>query len=95
MPRKSPYAIELTPEERQWLQSRARKYTLSYRDVVRAMIILLAAEGRSNQEIADTLRLARPIVSKWRKRYWEEGPAGLQERPRGGRPLAFPPGGGV
>lgn len=95
MSRKSPYSIELALEERQWLESRARKYTLPYRDVVRAMIILLAAQGRSNQEIADALRLPRPIVSKWRKRYWEQGPAGLQERPRRGRPPAFPPGGGV
>ncbi len=95
MPRKSPYSITLTPGERQWLEARARKYTLAYRDVIRATIILLAAEGRSNQEIADALRVPRPIVSKWRKRYWQEGPAGLEERPRGGRPPAFPPGGGV
>jgi len=95
MPRSSPYQIELSPAEREWLESRARRYTLPYRDVVRAKIILLAAEGRSNKEIARELHLPRPIVSKWRKRYYREGPPGLQDRPRGGRPPDFSPSGGV
>jgi len=42
-------------------------------------------------EIAARLDLRREIVSKWRKRFFEEGLAGLDERPRGGRPPAFPP----
>ena len=44
MPRSSPYVISLTPEERSVLEARARRYTLSYRDVVRAKVVLLAAE---------------------------------------------------
>lgn len=95
MPRTSPFQVELSPAEREWLESRARRYTLPYRDVIRARIILLAAEGRSNEEIALDLHLPRPIVSKWRKRYYEEGPPGLQDRPRGGRPPGFSPSGGV
>jgi transposase len=95
MPRTSPYRIQLSAEEQAWLESRARRYTLPYRDVIRAKIILLAAEGRSNNEIALELHLPRPIVSKWRKRYYEEGLPGLQERPRGGRPPGFSPSGGV
>jgi transposase len=95
MPRRSPYQIELSAAEREWLESRARRYTLAYRDVLRAKIILLAAEGRSNKEIARELHLPRPIVSKWRKRHYQEGSPGLQDRPRGGRPPDFSPSGGV
>ena len=48
MPRESPYVIILSREERRALESRARKYTLPYFQVVRALMILLAAEGHSN-----------------------------------------------
>lgn len=91
MPRRSPYLIELTASERRQLQGQARKYTSPYRDVLRAKIVLLAAEGLRNDEIAARLDTPRQIVSKWRKRFFEEGVAGLQERPRGGRPPLFPP----
>jgi transposase len=95
MPRTSPYAIELAPEERRVLEARARKYTLPHRDVVRAKAILLAADGWENEEIAARLDLSRPKVSKWRKRFFEQRLAGLEDRPRGGRPSAFPPSGGL
>ena len=91
MPRKSPYILRLTVDQRQELEARARQYTLPYRDVVRAKIILMAAEDIDNDEIADRLDTRREIVSKWRKRFFEEGLVGLDERPRGGRPSAFPP----
>ncbi len=95
MPRRSPYPIELTPEERRVLEARARKYTLPHRDVIRAKAILLAAEGRENEEIAARLDLSRPKVSKWRKRFFYQRLAGLEDRPRGGRPSAFSPSGGL
>lgn len=89
MPRKSPYVLDLTAEQREALEDRARRYP--YREVVRAKIVLMAASGLDNDEIAARLDMRREIVSKWRKRYFEEGLAGLDERPRGGRPPAFPP----
>jgi hypothetical protein len=52
MSRRSPYLIELSPDERRELEARARKYTSPYRDVVRAKIVLLAAQGLSNDRIA-------------------------------------------
>jgi transposase len=73
------------------LEAKARKYTLSYRDVIRAKIVLLAADGLRNDEIAARLDTRREIVSKWRKRFFEQGLAGLEERPRRGRPSVFPP----
>jgi transposase len=91
MTRKSPYVLELTAEQRHELQARARRYTLPYRDVVRAKIVLLAADGLDNDEIAARLDTRREIVSKWRKRFFEQGLVGLEERPRGGRPPVFPP----
>lgn len=91
MPRKSPYTIELTAEERAVLERQARCYTLSYRDVVRAKVVLLAAAGFGNDEIAARLDSRREIVSKWRKRFFEERLAGLEERPRRGRPPVFSP----
>ncbi len=91
MPRKSPFNIELTREEREKLEATARKYTLPYSDVIRAKIILLAAEGLENKQISKRLDLPRQIVSKWRKRFFEERLAGLDERPRHGRPSVFSP----
>jgi transposase len=91
MPRTSPYRIELSEAERRTLEARARKYTLPYRDVVRAQMVLLAAQGLSNDEIAARLNTRREVVSMWRKRFFEHGVAGLEERPRRGRPPAFPP----
>lgn len=94
MPRTSPYTIVLAEEERKVLEERERSYTLPYRDVVRAKMILFAAEGMRNKEIASRLGMPREIVSKWRKRFFEEGLSGLEERPRGGRPQVFSPHGG-
>jgi transposase len=89
--RKSPYTLQLTPEQRRELEARARRYTSPYRDVVRAKIVLMAAQGLDNEEIAARLDTNRVIVSKWRKRFFEQGLVGLEERPMGGRPPVFPP----
>ena len=91
MPRISPYTILLEEGERRQLLSAARKYTSPYRDVMRAKVILLAADGLTNKEIGEQLDLPRQIVSKWRKRFFEERLTGLQERSRRGRPAVFSP----
>jgi transposase len=64
---------------------------LSYRDVLRAKVVLMAADGLDNEEIAARLDTRREIVSKWRKRFYLQDLAGLEERPRGGRPPVFSP----
>jgi len=91
MPRRSPFGISLDVEIREILERRARRYTLPYREVVRAQLVLLAAEGLDNDDIAARLNTRREVVSKWRKRFFEEGLAGLEERPRRGRPARFSP----
>ena len=55
MPRTSPYRIVLTEDERRHLETTARRYTSPYREVVRARIVLYAAEGLGNDEIAARL----------------------------------------
>lgn len=91
MPRTSPYEIKLTAGEHRILEARARKYTLPYREVFRATLVLLAAQGLHNDEIARRLNSRREVVSKWRKRFFEEGLPGLDERERSGRRPVFPP----
>jgi transposase len=91
MPRISPYNIHLSDAERVQLESQARKYTSSYYSVIRAKMILLAAQGQPNDQIAASLSVPRPIVSKWRKRFFEERMAGLADEPRTGRPPGFSP----
>jgi len=91
MPRQSPFIIDLDAEEKRTLEQRARRYTLPYFQVVRAQMILLAAQGLGNDEIASRLNTRREVVSQWRKRFFEERLAGLEERQRPGRPRAFPP----
>ena len=91
MPRTSPYSVELTQGEREALESVARKYTSPYCDVIRAKIILLAAEDLSNDAIASRLDTPRQIVSKWRKRFCLARLPGLEDEPRGGRQARFSP----
>lgn len=84
----------LSGSERKALECITRKYTSPYRDIMRAKIALLAAEGLENKQIAERLDLPRQIVSKWRKRFFEERLAGLEERSRRGRPRTFSPSSG-
>ena len=91
MPRKSPFVINLSSAESQELNRRATRYTLPYFEVIRAKMILMAAQGLDNDEIAMRLDTRREVVSEWRKRFFRERMAGLDERPRPGRPRAFPP----
>lgn len=70
MPRKSPYEIVLSQDEANELAKRARKYTLPYYQVQRAKIVLLAAEGLANSEIAKRLDTRREVACFWRKRFF-------------------------
>lgn len=91
MPRLSPYEITLSAAEAVELRRRAAKYTLPYFQVQRAKMILYAAEGMSNDRIAACLDTRREVVSMWRKRFFIERLAGLEEHVRPGRPRTFSP----
>jgi transposase len=61
----------------------------SSRRAVRARIVLACAEpGSTNAQVAEALGVSRPTVSDWRRRFAEQGLAGLEERERPGRPKA-------
>lgn len=91
MSRHSPFVIELSVEERCELERRTRCYSLAHSQVMRARIVLLAADGWANVDIAEELGLHVDVVSRWRKRFRVEGMAGIDDRPRSGRPRAFGP----
>lgn len=86
MPRQSPFHIELSAKEAEELNRRAVRYTLPYFEVVRAKMILMAAQGIDNDEIAARLDTRREVVSQWRKRFFTDRLAGLDEGARPGRP---------
>jgi len=81
----------LSADEERALTARAAKYTRPYFEVLRAKMILLAAEGWSNDAIARSLQTRREVVSLWRKRFFEDRLPGLEDQARSGRPRAFSP----
>ena len=91
MPGRSRYAVVLREEERSELEHRAACYTLPYKRVQRARLVLYAAEGLTNVEIGERLDTNPKVVGRWRRRFYEEGLDGLEDRARSGRPRRFPP----
>ena len=93
MPRRA-HQIDLTAEERTELERRAGQLTASFRSVQRARIVLYAAAGMTNVDIAARLDTAPEVAAKWRRRFREQRLEGLEDRQRTGRPRRFPPGRG-
>lgn len=78
--------IKLSNEQRGELERRVRSQTIDARAARRARIILLAADGTSNHEIARRLEISRNQVIAWRSRFVEEGFGAVEcDRPRSGR----------
>ena len=92
MSRRSPFEVQLCNEDRKVLEERASSRTAAYAEVVRARIVLLAAEGAQNIDIAKRVGVCVDVVSKWRQRFCQQGLAGLKDRARSGRPRTFGPG---
>lgn len=76
--------VRLSREDRAVLEARLRAPTTTQRDVLRAKMVLMAADGGKTRAIARELKTMPRTVSLWRGRYAREGLAGLQERPRAG-----------
>ena len=81
--------IRLNLEEKGILGNIANSRTAPYRKVQRARLILLAAEGMTNTAIAQEVKLQRSMVVKWRQRFVSERLAGLEDRPRPGKPRQY------
>lgn len=78
--------IVLTEEEEKTLLKVSRSNTTSVRLARRAKIVLLAARGKDNTQIAEEVGVGRVQVGRWRERYSRDGMAGIEEDlPRGGR----------
>ena len=80
--------IELTDEERAALTKLIRSKLTSVRLAQRARIVLLAAQGLQNKEIAEQLGVGRVQVARWRERYLASGLQGIErDLPRGAPPV--------
>jgi transposase len=86
MPMAPAVVIELSDDERRELEAWARRRTSAQALAQRSRIVLLAAEGLNNTEIAQRLGVHRPMVRKWRARFAEQRLDGLTDEPRAGRP---------
>ena len=91
MPGPRPLVIRLSDDEREYLEKTVRKRTAAQREVTRAQIVLLAAEGLTNAAIGRRLQCARYTVWQWRKRFFHDRLQGLADRPRPGRRGVFSP----
>jgi transposase len=79
-------AIELNPEQKTALERLARQRSVPARLVERARIVLLAADGLENQQIATVMRMTPEKAARWRSRFLQGGiPALEKDAPRPGR----------
>lgn len=76
--------ISLSGDERKTLQRWARRHSSAQALALRCRIVLAAAEGRTNTDIAAELRVNQVTVSKWRHRFARERLDGLMDAPRPG-----------
>jgi hypothetical protein len=83
---RSAVGIELDEAERCKLEARTRRRKISRADAMRAEIVLLAADGRSNLAIAEQLGVTRVTVATWRQRFAAKRLDGLADEPRPGAP---------
>lgn len=74
--------------EREQLLSMCRSRSLPHSLVRRAKIVLMAADGHTNQEIAVQCDVTSPAITHWKKRFVAQGLAGLHDQARPGRPRA-------
>ena len=86
MPSSVAVRIDLTDDERAQLEAWARRRTTAQALALRSRVVLAAAEGAKNTEIAERLGVGRPMVTKWRNRFAEDRLDGLVDEPRPGRP---------
>ncbi|SRR5579871_70707 len=82
-------SLFLTDDERSQLQTWVRRPKTAQRLALRARIVLAAAEGRSNTDIATDLGITLPTVGKWRQRFVHSRLEGLADEPRPGAPRSL------
>jgi transposase len=90
MPRVAP-AVSLDSNMKAILDQLVRSPSTSHGLVQRSRIVLAAAAGKSNQQIADELQMPEVTIGKWRRGFVKHGLEGLQDAPRSGRPVKHGP----
>ena len=84
-------AVVLTENQQQTLHQWARGRSLPARQVERARVVLLAAAGKQDLEIAAEVGISNQKAARWRKRFLTKGFAGLEkDAPRSGRTPIIP-----
>jgi transposase len=78
--------LQLTEDQRNELIRWAQSRTLAAGDVFRARLILALADGWSYRQIMEKLQTSAPTISRWMKRFKQDGMAGLDPRHKGSRP---------
>jgi transposase len=78
--------VEVPPRDREVLTSWARSTSIRAGLAQRARIVLLAGDGTGTNEIVRRTGASKPTVILWKKRYAAEGPGGLLDRPKPGKP---------
>lgn len=83
---RKPKAVEIADGDREALEAVVKHPRAENREVQRARIVLMAADGVTNDEIAAAVGVSVASVTKWKRRYREAGYEGLTDLPRSGRP---------
>jgi transposase len=84
--------VELSVEDRAWLEKVSRSRVEAVRLSERALIVLMAAEGKTNRKIGMSLGITEGKVARWRGRFIDQGRAGIeQDAPGRGRKPTYPP----
>jgi transposase len=79
-------AVDVPPRDRAELERWVRSPSMPAGLVMRARIVLAAADGARTNEIVERVGVSKPTVILWRRRYAAEGIGGLDDRPKSGRP---------
>lgn len=89
--RKAP-AVTLTSEDRAWVTKMIKGVLTSKRLHERCLVVLLAASGKTNEQIAKKLKITRQKAGRWRARFVEGGRAGIESdrHGRGRKPVYTP-----
>ena len=84
--------VDLSVEDRDWLEKSSRSQVTPVRLSERALIILLAVDGQTNRQIGVRLGITEEKAARWRGRFLEQGRAGIErDAPGRGRKPTYPP----
>jgi putative transposase len=88
MSRRSIFVVNLTEQDRSYLNQFIRRGKASARSLTRARILIMADEGKSNQAIAEVLKTTEPTIIQIKKRYCQDGlGSAINEKARSGAPV--------